>query len=219
MPDWCEVTSVDIVRLRPGETHLFHRAGAREKILVESGHCLIGGPAGTVEAAPGVVLDLDGGEKPFEVLEVFSDTTLVRFGGRWANHTGSCGPFTLDNADPPCNAGDPVHYPRRTRFDNHYHDCDEYWVIVEGRAIAVSEEQVVLLGPDDCLATPMGHHHDIPLVIESLRGVYCETTLRGALRPGHLWDHTHGPAVPHTVDQQLTTQRNMLHGSDTSEHG
>jgi hypothetical protein len=45
----------------------------------------------------------------------------------------------------------------------------------------------------------MGHHHDFPQVREPVWAVYFETTLRGAKRRGHLWEHTHGPARP-TVD-------------------
>jgi mannose-6-phosphate isomerase-like protein (cupin superfamily) len=102
----------------------------------------------------------------------------------------------MTNCENPHNAGDPVDYPRRTEFDNHYHDCDEYWVIVEGRAVVVSEKKVYILSPGDCLATGMGHHHDLPHVIEPIRGVYFETTLGGQKRLGHLWEHTHGPAEP-----------------------
>ncbi len=50
--------------------------------------------------------------------------------------------------------------------------------------------------PGDCLATGMGHHHDMTLVHEPVRGVYFETTLEGQKRRGHLWDHTHGLAEP-----------------------
>jgi mannose-6-phosphate isomerase-like protein (cupin superfamily) len=52
------------------------------------------------------------------------------------------------------------------------------------------------MGPGDCLAIGMGHHHDFPLVTLPVRAVYFETTLEGEKRRGHLWEHTHGPAVP-----------------------
>jgi len=42
----------------------------------------------------------------------------------------------------------------------------------------------------------MGHHHDFPLVATPVRAVFFETTLGGARRRGHLWNHTHGPAHP-----------------------
>ena len=37
----------------------------------------------------------------------------------------------------PRDSGDPVDYPKTTGFDNHYHDCDEYWIIYEGSGVAV----------------------------------------------------------------------------------
>ncbi|MAG17292.1 MAG: hypothetical protein CMJ21_04395, partial [Phycisphaerae bacterium] len=48
----------------------------------------------------------------------------------------------------------------------------------------------------DCLATGMGHHHDVRYVHEPLNSVYFETTMMGQKRRGHLWNHTHGPAQP-----------------------
>ena len=53
-----------------------------------------------------------------------------------------------------------------------------------------------LLGPGDCVATGMGHHHDFPIVVEPVRAVFFETTMQGRKRRGHLWNHRHGPAEP-----------------------
>jgi mannose-6-phosphate isomerase-like protein (cupin superfamily) len=117
-------------------------------------------------------------------------------GGHWGAETGGSGVFTVAESDEPSNPGDPVDYERRTRFDNHYHDCDEYWLIVDGRGTAVSEGRHSEIGPGDCVATRMGDHHDLPLAPEPVRGVYFETTLKGQRRLGHLWEHTHGPAIP-----------------------
>ncbi|MGH2616746.1 MAG: cupin domain-containing protein, partial [Thermomicrobiales bacterium] len=91
---------------------------------------------------------------------------------------------------------DPVSYPKTTSFDSHYHDCDEYWIVWAGRGVAVSEGQEYEVGPGDCVATGMGHHHDFPRVQEPVQAVYFETTLQGAKRRGHLWEHTHGLAQP-----------------------
>ncbi len=52
------------------------------------------------------------------------------------------------------------------------------------------------LGPADCLCIGMGHHHDFPLTDNEVKAVFFETTLQGQKRIGHLWNHTHGPAVP-----------------------
>ncbi len=62
--------------------------------------------------------------------------------------------------------------------------------------MAVSERKHYEVGPGDCLAIGMGHHHDLPIVTEPVRAVFFETTLEGQKRRGHLWEHTHGPAEP-----------------------
>ena len=59
-----------------------------------------------------------------------------------------------------------------------------------------SEDHRYEVKPGDCIATGMGHHHDIPQVHEPIEAVYFETTMRGRKRRGHLWDHTHGQAQP-----------------------
>ena len=87
-------------------------------------------------------------------------------------------------------------YPKTTLFDNHFHDCDEYWILFEGRGVAYSEGRRYEVGVGDCVATGMGHHHDFPEVFEPVRAVYFETDLEGRRRAGHLWEHTHGPAAP-----------------------
>lgn len=197
-PEWCELEQFDIVELKAGQTHVFPRIGYREKLIIAKGRCRIAYDLKEVQAETGATLDLDSPYGRFEVLVVFEDTTLVRLAGRWGEETGGCGVFTAAEVDDPHDQGDPVDYPKRTPFDSHYHDCDEYWIIVEGRGLAVSEGKEYEVGPGDCLATGAGFHHDLPRVYEPIRGVYFETTLEGQKRLGHLWDHTHGPAQPRT---------------------
>src|SRR5690606_21474727 len=122
--------------------------------------------------------------------------TLVRMCGRWGDMTGGSGIFGVTNSNNPSDGGDPVDYPKATNFDRHFHDCDEYWVILKGSGIAVSEGKSYKVGPGDCVATGMGHHHDFPQAFEPIKAVFFETTLRGQKRLGHLWEHTHGPAEP-----------------------
>ena len=173
----------------------FARRGKVEKLIVGGGRCRLRVGAEEVEAATGANLDLVGAGS-FEVLEVEEAAMLVRFCGRWGAETGGSGIFNAANSPQPEDKGDPVPYEKWTNFDCHFHDCDEYWVIVEGQARAVSEGKTYEVKPGDCLATGMGYHHDLPLVHEPLRGVYFETTLEGQKRRGHLWDHTHGRAEP-----------------------
>jgi mannose-6-phosphate isomerase-like protein (cupin superfamily) len=58
--------------------------------------------------------------------------------------------------------------------------------VVDGEHLAVA--------PGDCLLIPMGAMHDMPDAPEPVKAVYFESSLRGAKRIGHLWQHTHGPA-------------------------
>ena len=61
-------------------------------------------------------------------------------------------------------------------------------VVTEGKRFDVRD--------GDCVATGMGHHHDMPVVHVTIRAVYFETSMAGQKRRGHLWDHTHGEAQP-----------------------
>lgn len=195
-PDWCELEYFEVVELAPGTARAFPREGKKEKLIVGKGECRISFEGQTVTAEEGANLDLTSPDGQFEALEALSDTTLIRMCGRWGDETGGAGIFCAPRAEQDEPHGDPVDYPKETSFDNHFHDCDEYWILFEGRGIAVSEGKPYEVGPGDCVATGMGHHHDFPQVFEPVRAVYFETTMEGRKRRGHLWDHTHGPAEP-----------------------
>ena len=101
----------------------------------------------------------------------------------------------------PHNAGDLADYERNASFDNHYHDCDEYWIVFSGSGRVVSEGISYEVGVGDCIATGCGHHHDFPMVYEPVSAVFFETTIIGEKRPGHLWNHKHGQAKPNAGRQ------------------
>jgi mannose-6-phosphate isomerase-like protein (cupin superfamily) len=61
----------------------------------------------------------------------------------------------------------------------HFHDANEYWVIVEGRGIATSEGQEYELEPGDMLQTKAGDEHSL-VVTEKMVAVY----LYGIMPPG-----------------------------------
>jgi len=195
-PAWCEMTFFEIVTLSRGARFRFARRAAKEKLIVCQGRVRIAIDGVEVDASAGSNLDLPNGATGFAVSEVSEDLVAVRLCGAWGEETGGSGLFTVESSTAPADRGDPVPYPKTTNFDSHYHDCDEYWVVWAGRGEAVSEGQSYDVGVGDCVATAMGHPHDVPRVQEPLRGVYFETTLRGARRRGHLWEHTHGPAQP-----------------------
>lgn len=192
-PEWCEMEYFDITELSPGDKHTFERIGEKEKLIVCKGRCRIAFGGQVVDAEQNANLDLTPGAQ-FEVTDVQEPTTLIRMCGRWGNDVGGSGIFPVWNVDDPKDSGDPVEYPKTTCFDNHFHDCDEYWIFFQGRCIAVSEGKSYEVGPGDCVVTGMGHHHDVQRVIEPGAAVFFETTMEGLKRPGHLWEHTHGVA-------------------------
>ncbi|HOX39176.1 MAG TPA: hypothetical protein PL033_14420 [Candidatus Brocadiia bacterium] len=195
-PQWCELEDFDIIELPPGGKAKFSRVALREKLIVTSGTCDLTFGNKTVRAKKGDCLDLDADAGSFEVVSASPDCAVVRMSGRWGEHTGGFGLFSVTRCDSPRDGGDPAGYAKATNFDSHYHDCDEYWIIVKGCGIAVSEGRAYIVGPGDCVATGMGHHHDFPQVFEPVEAVYFETTMQGRKRAGHLWEHAHGPAEP-----------------------
>jgi mannose-6-phosphate isomerase-like protein (cupin superfamily) len=196
-PDWCEMSYFEIVTLAPGERRRFECVSPKEKVIVCLGQCRLGTEGDRTVAHAGGNLDRPQTADHWQVDEVTEDTVLVRMCGRWGEVTGACGLFSVQESPAPHDRGDPVPYPKTTNFDSHYHDCDEFWIIWEGRGLAVSEGQFYDVGRGDCIATGMGHHHDFARVHEPVRAVYFETTLERAKRLGHLWEHTHGSARPH----------------------
>jgi mannose-6-phosphate isomerase-like protein (cupin superfamily) len=191
----------EIVHLPAGAAHLFERSGRYERLIVGAGACRLDVPGtGVVEASErgrghGAFKFALDGEGRFEVREAHEPVTLVRLCGDLAGEAGF-GVFAPRLADGQPGRGDPAPYPKTTAFDNHFHDCDEYWIVYEGRGVAYSEGRRYALSRGDCLATGMGHHHDFAEVWEPVRAVFFETALEGRQRKGHLWEHTHGPAEP-----------------------
>ena len=195
-PNWCEMEYFEIIRLSEGEKHKFGRIGRKEKLILGEGKCQIALGGKELEVETGTNLDLEEPDGCFEVLNVLSDSTLIRMCGRWGEETGGAGLFAVVKNGNPRGRGDSVDYPKEIGFDNHYHDCDEYWILFEGSGLAASEGKLYEVSPGDCIATGMGHHHDFPKVFESVKAVYFETTMEGEKRRGHLWNHTHGQADP-----------------------
>lgn len=72
-------------------------------------------------------------------------------------------------------------------FDLHFHDADEYWVVLSGRARVLSEGTEYEIGQGDILLTRMGEEHDVLEVLEQpFVSFWIEDRLRGQQRPGHL---------------------------------
>jgi mannose-6-phosphate isomerase-like protein (cupin superfamily) len=69
--------------------------------------------------------------------------------------------------------------------DLHYHDCDEWWIIVSGRALVTGSFDSVEAGPGDMIFTPMGETHRIE-ALSLVTVAWFGGTLRGEKRKGHL---------------------------------
>lgn len=77
--------------------------------------------------------------------------------------------------------------PRDGRFDRHYHDFEEYWLIFKGRAKVMSEGREYIVEKGDIVCTAAGDEHDVLEVYEDLEAFWFE----GACPPGGRVGHLH----------------------------
>jgi mannose-6-phosphate isomerase-like protein (cupin superfamily) len=61
----------------------------------------------------------------------------------------------------------------------HYHEANEYWIIVSGRGICTTEGDTYDIGPGDLVLTKKGDEHSL-VVTEAMTAVY----IYGVLPPG-----------------------------------
>lgn len=197
-PTWSELEHYSIISVAAGEEFRCQPEHDTNKLVVVEGTCTVSSAGQVRQLERGTSVDVADGD---QLVTTEERATVVVLGGHWGDDCGGAGIFGVAQATERGDAGDPVDYPKHTNFDRHYHDCDEYWILVSGRGTASSENVLYEVGPGDCVATGMGHHHDFPLVEEPVLAVFFETTMRGERRRGHLWEHTHGPAVPAVEDK------------------
>jgi mannose-6-phosphate isomerase-like protein (cupin superfamily) len=193
-PAWSELEMFEHIELTPGEVRDVAFRGPKERYVRTRGEveAIINGAQAPFQQYG--VLDVPAGAKVRFRSQVGG--AVMRLCGHWGEEIGGTGCFPVFKADEPKNPGDPTSYERNASFDNHYHDCDEYWIVFQGRGRAVSEGKAYEVGPGDCIATGRGQHHDFSVVYEDVAAVFFETTLVGKKRLGHLWNHAHGPAEP-----------------------
>jgi mannose-6-phosphate isomerase-like protein (cupin superfamily) len=72
------------------------------------------------------------------------------------------------------------------RFDRHFHDCDEYWLVFAGRARVAVGQQEYDVGAGDIVCTPTGTEHDVVGVYETLEAFWLEGRTPPGGRIGHL---------------------------------
>lgn len=61
----------------------------------------------------------------------------------------------------------------------HYHDCNEYWIIVSGRGLCTTEGDSYEIGPGDLVLTRQGDEHSL-VVTEEMTALY----MYGKIPPG-----------------------------------
>jgi mannose-6-phosphate isomerase-like protein (cupin superfamily) len=194
-PAWCELKSFEIIDLaRDAEVRRKPRLQS-ERLIGTAGTCQLRRGQRTLLLKEGQFIDIDPAEGEWTMTGHADASQFVRLSGHWGDDIAGCGIFRVKASDAP-NKGDPVTYRKNTSIDRHYHDCDEFWIVLEGKGEVVVDDRHEAMGPGDCLCIGMGHPHDFPLVEAEVKAVFFETTLQGRRRTGHLWNHTHGIAQP-----------------------
>jgi mannose-6-phosphate isomerase-like protein (cupin superfamily) len=197
VPEWCEMRRFELLALRRGEERALKKTTSKEELIVCRGSAVVRFSDVALTLPEGAKCDFDGpAVEAYTLAANGSDSVICRLQGTWASITSS-GLFSVETAAP--RVGDtPYAYRKTTAFDNHYHDCDEYWIVFEGEATVVSEGRHYDVGRGDCVATGMGLHHDVVAIRgdRPLRAVWFEGTLEGEKRCGHLWEPKHGRATP-----------------------
>jgi len=97
----------------------------------------------------------------------------MREGNRpeWSRVT-SAGTFRV-----PCAGG---------RFDCHYHDCHEYWLVFRGKGKVMTEGRAFYVKAGDIVCTEAGDEHDVVEVYEDLEAFWFEDATPEGGRIGHL---------------------------------
>ena len=72
------------------------------------------------------------------------------------------------------------------RFDCHYHDCHEYWLVFHGKARVMTEGRTSYVKAGDIVCTKAGDEHDVIEVYEGLESFWFEDATPPGGRVGHL---------------------------------
>jgi len=69
----------------------------------------------------------------------------------------------------------------------HFHDADEFWFVLDGKARVTTEGEEHVVEQGDVVCTQMGKEHAITEIVEApYTQVWIECNLRGKKRKGHL---------------------------------
>jgi uncharacterized protein YjlB len=72
------------------------------------------------------------------------------------------------------------------RFDCHYHDFDEYWLVFRGKAKILSEGKSYYVKAGDIVCTKAGDEHDVLEVYEDFEAFWFEDPCPPNGKVGHL---------------------------------
>jgi mannose-6-phosphate isomerase-like protein (cupin superfamily) len=196
MPVWSKLRRYSTYEVAPDQELRIPAEHPNARLLTMSGMCIAKSGRRKTALWPQQFLDAELGSDGFFVVGTRQHCKLMLFEGTWPEGVGACGVYEIfpDAANP--NKGDPFDYPKSTNFDSHYHDFDEYWMILAGRCEVVIGPTHFDAGPGDCVVLGLGHHHDITKIDGSILFGFFQTLPEGAGRSGHLWEHTHGKAHP-----------------------
>lgn len=195
LPEWCQLKAFSVTTLNKAGAQI-EPAWPNERLVVAAGSVKVARHGGSQVFGTGQFTDFGQDGDAVTVTPVYDTAVIVRLSGEWGPEMGGCGIFFARDTDAPSNRGDPTSYDKSTSVDSHYHDCDEYWILLEGRATVVVGEEATEMRNGDCLCIGMGRRHDMSHAPEPVKAIFFETSLERERRAGHLWEHTHGPAVP-----------------------
>ena len=194
-PAWCELEYFEIITLQRDQAVTCAPSTRTERLIGTSGTCQLRRGKTSLLLKEAQFTDIDPADGEWTMLGASDTAQFLRLCGHWGQEMAGCGIFRVQRSDAD-NEGDPVTYPKHTAIDRHYHDCDEYWIILEGAGEVVVDDRHAKVQPGDCVCIGTGHPHDFPMIDTPVKAVFFETTLYGRKRPGHLWTHTHGAAEP-----------------------
>jgi mannose-6-phosphate isomerase-like protein (cupin superfamily) len=196
MPQWCQASFCEAVTLEPDQGCRFKRMAPREALLVAEGRCEIVAGDLKREAQAGTVVDVEDPEAPLEIARAWVKTVIVRVAGQWDDPVGEAGVLTVDNVDKRKDIGLSLTPDKTTGFECHYHDCQCYWIALEGEGtISIGDEQSPFK-PGQVAVTPAGVYHDILEVQEPMKIAMFQTTLTGQCRTGSLVAYRDGQPEP-----------------------
>jgi mannose-6-phosphate isomerase-like protein (cupin superfamily) len=84
----------------------------------------------------------------------------------------------------------------------HFHDCNEYWIIISGEGDAMSEGKRYHLGSGDMLLTKAGDYHSL-VVTKEMVAVYYYGVMPEHGRWGHLHEGVDLPWAEHLASLGL----------------